>query len=92
MVGVVGAGAVDVPGIEHGRQEPGARERHAFGAPLAGRDALRRLSEEPPLASPIFEDAEHARVRGDAGALRRIVDGVADQHARARGSAGLIAQ
>src|SRR4051812_6271655 len=79
MVLVVGAGAVDVPGVKHRCEEPGALERHAA---LAG--LLRKLRQLHLRRRPFGEQRNDARPLALARGGRDVVDQVADQEAGAR--------
>ena len=92
VIGVVRAGAVDVARVQHRCQQPRTFERHALCAPLARRDVLGTLSQEPAGSAPVLEHTEHARMGGGVCQLCRIVHGVAHKHARARSPIRLVAQ
>src|SRR6266852_3585207 len=92
VIGVVGARAIDVAGIEHGREQLRALEGHAFRPAFSRGDALRSGGEGAVCPAPVLERAENRGPRRLAGEAGRVVDLLADENPRTRLAAGLIAQ
>src|SRR6266853_648434 len=92
VIGVVGARAIDVAGMEHRCEQLRAPERHAFRLALSGGDALCRGGEDAMRLAPVLQRAEDRRPRRLPGEACRVVDLLADENPRARLAAGLKTQ